>query len=302
MKSFCTKLFLLTLPIVVVGVLMEIGLRNIPNDYKIKGEYLEKHSTNITCLILGSSHTFYGINTNLLPHSFNAAYLMQSLDYDLKILKRFEGNSEQLKTVVLPISYLSLFEQLQYTSQDWRAYNYNMYYHLPGPWSLSDRSELLGKDFLENVKHVMKYHFKHQDRCIGDSLGFGINAGSTGNLITTGIAAARNHERPLDDPQNLKVWKENNAILEAIVRWTKEHEVELVLLTTPCYQSFVKSVDQTQKDLFISRAQEVADQHSHVRYLNYFDSPLFSEQHFRDATHLSAKGAKLLTELLQDTL
>lgn len=302
MKEFYSKLLIFILPLIVIGVVLEIAMRNIPNDYQIKADYLSENASEVECLILGSSHTFYGLDPNMLPGSFNAAYLSQSLDYDFKILKHYEDDYEQLKTVVLPISYLSLFEQIKYIPQSWRTYNYNLYYDLPGNWSVSEWSELLGKDLLENAKLLFKYYIRSQDRCRGDSLGFGKNDGTPEDLVSTGLSSAKHHYRTLAIPHNFEVWEENNVILEEFVQWTDVHQVDLVLLTTPCYESYVESVNQNQRDLFIARAQEVADNHSHVRYLNFFDSPLFSEQHFRDATHLNTKGATLLTELLRDAL
>ncbi len=62
MKRFVIKTIYISLPILVVAILMEILLRNTPNDYLFKKQYLDKHSSEIETLILGSSHSFYGFN------------------------------------------------------------------------------------------------------------------------------------------------------------------------------------------------------------------------------------------------
>ena len=62
MRQFILRTLMISLPIVVIAILIEILLRNVPNDYQEKKEYLDKHASEVETLILGSSHSFYGIN------------------------------------------------------------------------------------------------------------------------------------------------------------------------------------------------------------------------------------------------
>ena len=110
-------------------ILGEVVLRNIPNDYIYKKKYLDVYSNEIETLVLGSSHSFYGVNPAFFfKNTFNASHISQSFDYDLEILEKYDGYLGELKTVVIPISYFSLFHKLESGSESWRIKNYIIYY------------------------------------------------------------------------------------------------------------------------------------------------------------------------------
>ena len=109
MKKFLKQIGFLTLPLDVATFLLEVLIQNIPNDYSHKKGYLDKNAAQIETLILGSSHSFYGLDpTFFSSKTFNGSHISQSLKYDLEILKKYEGNFKNLTAVVLPISYFSL--------------------------------------------------------------------------------------------------------------------------------------------------------------------------------------------------
>ena len=84
-----SKTIYISLPILVVAILMEILLRNMPNDYLFKKKYLDEHSSEIQTLILGSSHSFYGIDPAYFnSKTFNASHVSQTLNYDLEIFQK----------------------------------------------------------------------------------------------------------------------------------------------------------------------------------------------------------------------
>ena len=131
MRALFFKIFLFLLPVAVIFLILELLLRQIPNDYILKKEYLDKNSDSIQVLILGSSHSLHGLNPAYFKkRSFNAANYSQSLDYDLEILRKYENNWHQLEYVVLPVSYPSLFEKIEDSIESWRVKNYVLYYKI----------------------------------------------------------------------------------------------------------------------------------------------------------------------------
>jgi hypothetical protein len=87
MRRFITKIVLFGIPILLMFIIMELGLRSIPSDYKLKKEYLDANSNKIETLILGSSQTFCGIDPKyFVSKTYNAGYLVQSLDLDFLII------------------------------------------------------------------------------------------------------------------------------------------------------------------------------------------------------------------------
>ena len=130
MNKFIQKSLLFCAPVLIFMLIMELLLRNIPNDYSYKKNYLDQHSNEIETLFLGSSHAYYAINPEFIHStSFNAAYFSQSLDYDIEILKKYYKQSIKLKYIVVPIDYLSLYNRLETGVESWRIKNYIIYYY-----------------------------------------------------------------------------------------------------------------------------------------------------------------------------
>ena len=107
---------------------MELSLRSIPDDHKQQKKYLDANSNKIETLILGSSQTFCGIDPKYFTSkTYNVAYLAQTLDLDFLIVNKYKDNFRSLKTIVLPISYFSLFSNLRFTIVSWRLKKYEIY-------------------------------------------------------------------------------------------------------------------------------------------------------------------------------
>src|SRR5690606_26316264 len=173
MKQFCIKIIIFLLPVMAIAVFMEISLRNIPNDYRYKREYLVLHSHQIETLILGSSHTFYGLNPDYFSsNTFNASHISQSIDLDYEILKKYQNSFQNLKTVILPISYFTFFENLSNTDEAWRIKNYTIYYRLNSPNSLTDYSEVLSNHPKINTDKLISYYLQNHPAITISQLGW----------------------------------------------------------------------------------------------------------------------------------
>ena len=107
------KKFLIYISCVLIATVCFLGTgefiaRSVPNPYKYKEEWMQQHHNEVETLVLGGSHTFYGIKPDLFEGiSFNLANVTQLLQYDLYLLNRYE--CPKLKTVIIPISYSTLF-------------------------------------------------------------------------------------------------------------------------------------------------------------------------------------------------
>ena len=108
----------------------EIRLRDIPNSYTIKKYYLEKDLNDIQVLILGSSHTYFGINPEFFNlKGYNLANASQTLYYDKELLGRYIDRMPNLKIVIISYSYFALWTELYENVENWRDY---CYYHFWG--------------------------------------------------------------------------------------------------------------------------------------------------------------------------
>ena len=139
MKRSITQIILYFL--IPFGGLMGISeycLRQVPNDYKYKNDWLCANAKKVEIYVLGSSHTYYGIESSRFRLSaFNGAHVSQGLKYDLFLLQKFEQSMDSLKWVILPISYFTITSKgLEYGEEKWRIKNYTIsvcYTHLTLP-------------------------------------------------------------------------------------------------------------------------------------------------------------------------
>lgn len=64
MKKFIIKSTYFLLPIFIPLLVLEVAFRIIPNDFKIKYNFMNQNSEKIENLIIGSSHSHLGLNPN----------------------------------------------------------------------------------------------------------------------------------------------------------------------------------------------------------------------------------------------
>ena len=105
---------------------IEFFLRAIPNDFNEKSYYFHRNKEKIEVLILGSSHTFVGVDPNALSKpAFSLAYSSQTLDLDELIFDRVKNELPNLKTVIIPVSYFSYPLVLEDGTSHQKIKNYN---------------------------------------------------------------------------------------------------------------------------------------------------------------------------------
>ena len=104
MNLFLKRILTFLLPIVFLLFTIEYAIRQLPNSYKTKGEFLNVNSNSVETLILGSSHTLYGLQPNQFKSkTFNASNVSQSPDVDFAILESYERLLINLITTVFKL-------------------------------------------------------------------------------------------------------------------------------------------------------------------------------------------------------
>jgi len=291
MKYFIRKTILFLFPLAILPLLMELLLRNIPNDYNYKKEYLMNNSNNITKLFLGSSHTYYGINPDFISgNSFNASHISQSIDLDYQIIKKYENNWNELKYIIIPIDYFTLFSRLSNGIEYWRIKNYNLYYDMHLSNSLSDNSELMSVSLKLNLRRIISYYFLNKTAITCSKLGFGNNYKKSNDLVKTGKTAALRHTK-----NDLSKLNESLKILKEIIDFASKNNIEIIFYTSPAYNTYVSNLDKNQLNLTINTITELAVNNSNCNYFNLLNDTHFYSDDFRDADHLNPEGAKKLS-------
>jgi hypothetical protein len=296
MKKFILNIFVFFLPLIIQGITMEFLLRQIPNDYEYKKKYLDKNSNLIEVLFLGDSHAFFGLNpVYCTTASFNASHVSQSLNYDLRILKKYEYRFDRLKIVVIPVSYYSLFESAESGSESWRIKNYIIYYGINTSKALKDHTEILSSTLTNNLGRLVSYYIKGNTEISCSALGWGISYNSryAEDLDQTGKEAAKRHTA-----KDLKHYSENVETLKSIIEFGKRHNINIVLFTPPAYKTYVCNLRKDQLYKSIQTAESVSMETSNCSYFNFLEDKSFSESDFYDADHLNEIGAEKFTKLI----
>ena len=315
MKKFISKTIFFLLPILVLAVIMEISLRAIPNDYKQKRSYMDSHSDEIEVLVLGSSHSLYGINPKYFSQkTYNMAYVSQSLDLDYKILEKYHNRFKNLKTIIVDISYFSLYATLETGPEPWRAKNYNIYYDIPTS-KTTNNFEVLTNKLDINYGRIKLYYTKKikNDKAFIDST-FTAKmydgwislkpAKTTDDLEETGVAAAGRHTYDITERSRVEIHDEQTNVLGKIVDWSKQKKVKVVFVTTPTYKTYYNRINAAQWDNTHKIIEDICRKNSNCQYINLLknEENLFTQKDFSDADHLSETGAEKMSKLINQFL
>jgi hypothetical protein len=294
MKKFWLHILKIIVPIFIFFLVLEIGIQKIPNDYQLKKAYLDKNASKINTLIVGSSHAFYGINPKYFSkNTFNAAYVSQTLDLDKELLHRYKDKLTNLETVIIPISYFSLFETLETDVEKWRLKNYILYYGFENKYHFTDNFETLNHDILLNLKKTIKYYALNKSFITSSNLGWGTNFNSKERKKFEGHYTAKKHS-----VKNFKLFDGNIKSLKKIIKMCQKKNIKILFITTPTHFSYFKNLNQIQLSKTIKTINELVQRNQTCSYLNLLKSDKFITSDFYDADHLNDIGAKKLSLLL----
>lgn len=274
---------------------MEVSLRKITNDYSYKKNYLDKNAEKVQVLILGSSHTYYGINPAYIHYnSFNAAHVSQTLNIDWEILKKYNSKWNALKYIIIPIDYTSLFESLDLGVEKWRMRNYSVYSDISITNDFSDNFAALGNPKINLVRLYNFYTNRNYSEITCSTSGFGTAYNYKDrekDLDSSSKIAAERHLATNDN-----CLQENITILDSIISFAKQKDIKLIYITCPAYDAYTNLLNSNQLTHVINCMNNLSRANSNIFYHNFLKDSLFSTNDFFDADHLNDSGAKKFTK------
>jgi hypothetical protein len=300
MKVTYKRLFLFLLPVVITGICFEIFLRMIPNDYRFKKEYLDRKSKEIEVVTLGGSHAFYGLNPTYINYNcFNASYVSQSLNYDLEILKKYDGKWDKLRFVLIPVSFTTLYSRLEKGDEAWRAKNYTIYYGINLTKKLTDYSEVLSISLPINLTRIKMHYLQGDKNLFSSTHGWGLDYSSKdhNDLIESGRKAAIRHS----NSRNV-YFSENLESLKEIIEFTKKRGIKILFFTPPSYTSYVENLDKSRINQIVGTITRLDDANDNIYYQNFLYDQSFIADDYFDADHLNEIGARKLSQKLDSLL
>lgn len=284
------------MPVLAMMIIGEIMLRRIPNEYKAKKAYLDNNAANIRILCLGNSHSFYNIDPQYfsLP-AFNAGNSSQTLDYDWLIFNKYKDKLQQLRYVLMPISYSTLYEKLDAGIESWRVKNYTLYYQVSNTHNPEYYSELLNSSTRINLQKLYDYylHGKYQNNIT--PLGFANDYSSKvqNDIEKLSAMAAERNTKTSD-----RFLKENIGYLEKIIETVKEKKATLVFFTSPVYHTYYDKMNKEQLNKTQDEINALINKYPGIIYKNFINDSSFTRADFYDGDHMNEIGAEKFTKKL----
>lgn len=300
MKQFLRNILIFSSIILLLLAAGEVVSRKLPSVYRYKAEYMRRFGDKVEVIILGNSHTYYGIQPDKLGvEAFNLANITQTPEYDLAILQEYIDSSPKLKYVIIPISYCTYRDPSFKDSDIWYfevKYKVDMRLSVHPDLSIYNLSIVDFDAYSGKLGNIVRRRKSN----ICDSLGYGLNYSladrETSLWESKGIWHARQHYNPYCGRDSV-VFRLQSEMIELC----RSHGAEPVFITTPGWKTYREHLDRQQLDEMYRRAYELRDRYN-VKYYDFLADQRFIDADFHDVDHMSEFGAAKLTRILADTL
>lgn len=291
------RLAIFLLPLFLLAAATEFYVRQLPNSYRTKAQMMERMADSVETIVLGNSHTYYGIRPELLPYAaVNLANVSQTLDIDLLLLEYYAPRCPRLHTIILSLDNSNLFDiPMQLTDEWFRCGYYRRYMHL-GPY-YRPRYWLEIFHFESTREKIRKWHRQHRPDCT--PLGW-----NSDNSIdqrhpdwnTTQVEHVLQRHTCRDWQQAAA----NRSTLLAIARYCQDRHLRLLLVGTPVYDAYTSGIPADQQ-AFLQATRQAASDNYGAQILDLSCDSTFCDSDFFDPDHLTHEGASKLTLRLATT-
>ena len=294
MKKLCKEIFILLGTFLIFVVFIEFRLRNVQSPIDtLLSKQSENYSADI--VVIGNSHTGVLIDAEdsvFTKQSLNFSLSNLELDDRYKVLK-LAVKTGYIKTVILGMDA----DQLGHVSSS------NIYDMQLKKYGMPLSANSLGNRVLSNL-NFFRLHlgFKELLQAI---VGGANRENFTVNFIPftnkqkndTNACLKRAQEHSLYGFKNENVIN-NLSILQRIINLCKEKNIQLLLLQTPKSACYSSGYSNTNIQTALLKIDSVSSIHK-VRFLNYFDNQMFTEDDFTDYDHLNKKGSNKLVNMIK---
>jgi hypothetical protein len=301
MKKFLQRLLLFALPLVVIWAGIELLYRTIPNNYSLKNTNVVKHYTDAEVLILGNSHSFFGINPQYFKSkAFNFSNVSQGLFADELLFNKHIERFGNLKYLILNVDYFTLSQKDNSSELEWRNYFYEAQMgietDLVSNFDLKKYSLAFAPPFKVTVNSVQDYFLKGTlAEC--NSTGWAAKQGvGPDNSPRMGIIIAKKHEDGSVDFNN------NIARLKRIIQKCKSKNIHVILVTMPVTSYYAAEVNKSKLEKIFKVCGALDSGYDNVQYINLFQDRRFNNSDFYDTDHLNTNGAKKCSKIINASI
>lgn len=286
MKSFIIKIFWFSLPCLGLILLIEVLHQNIPHEFSERKKLIKGNKFN--GYILGSSHTYFGLN----PKKINSATLLnlgwpsQDLKTDFliynKLLRPEKFDYLVLDCSVFMLPYRQELEEKAVNKASYDIYYFNAFRSHILTFSLKSSTERIKKYFINKVAGEQRFLRMNNE-------GF--------SYRQTKVEV--NEKAPEDGKRHNKYWenaaalKENLFFLSTII--AQNQDKKIVLYLPPLHPLYRRYIDESNWKSYFDLIQKLSN-HQNVAVINFIKFFDKNPEFFQDGDHLLPVAADLVSE------
>ncbi|HLV13716.1 MAG TPA: hypothetical protein VKY41_00930 [Xanthomarina sp.] len=303
MKKLLTHITLFLIPILLIWILAEVFYRTVPNTYSYKHEQISHHNDEVEVLVLGDSHTFYGINPEWLTlKTFNLSNVSQTIYFDKLLFEKHITHLSDLKYLILSVEYTTLSQEDNTQEDIWRKYFYSAQMELEVPiikWYSPQRYSLaLTRKFDKTWKSFQDYI--RDGNLIGcDSRGWGntyLSTMDSAEMQRISHFTAQKHE---DGSMDFGL---NSERIQEIIELCKARDIEVLLVNMPVFTGYLNRLNSEKLEKIDAACEAFERENPNVTRVNLLRDSRFEITDFQDPDHLNVHGAKKCSLLINDYL
>jgi len=298
MNSLIKKTFLFISICLIVILIAIIALNQFNNIFHDKLSPYRIQIKKTKVLVTGTSHSLWGINPKSLGISaINIGEVNKPINIDLAILKNNIDANKDLKLVIIPIDYFTLFFDGTNKGENFEK---QYYYH----WGIKNHH-----DIIDN-------YFGHFFTCGSDVIK---------NLLSGKYTSASGFTPKKEDFSIVTIEKQRASIAKRLSDWNKKfidsskhaiitnelietilllksRGIECYLITMPVYSEMKKAYNKELVSIMNSEIKRIEGS-TNAKYEDFNNLPIFKDASlFRDGDHLNIKGSKAMTEILKSRI
>ena len=301
MRTFVRNVILFLLPVVVLMAAMEYVQRQLPNEYTYRKTLFEQRLPRIETIILGSSHTYMGVNPALLTDkAFNMAYTAQTLYFDDWVLSRYMDQMPRLKTVIIPVSYPSYGAESNLLPGD---YNRSNHFHLfYGASKFVNYTKAPHYSWMAlftvkgSVERTIDYYHRGKPLVEADTNGW-YGTDDHRELKKNAKDSGTFHDKFYAE----KVIPVNTERVAHMLQLCRAKGVRPLLISTPMYSGYFQHTQPARYDRMVAITDSLASVYD-VKYYNFSKDTTYSDGDFFDSNHLNRTGAGKFTAVLDSII
>lgn len=306
MKKFIQKTILFVFPILLILIGVEYYIRKSPNTFITIAQHFEHNKQTTEVLILGSSHNQCALNPKFFKlKTVNLSYGSQDIQLDSALFFHNVKQMKHLKKVILELDYHSLDTQRE---KDYFRYSwYSLYYDIElQPLSYFSKFSI----YLSNPKLFQKII---SERCRRNYMTpsineFGFVEGNFSDEFSEmkydSVKIEKSAKKRLEfrhtEMSDIN-FKKNAQRIIAIIKYCKQHNIELYFFSAPVYKTYIDNQVSLKKRRVNKFIQNTIITYK-TKYFDFEKSHQFDLKDFSNDDHLNVNGAEKYSKIVDSII